>query len=109
MDRDLDSQASQYQELQEVLQDGQPRLTMSSSIQLVLMIQLTDSHSTTVMLHWVTRDKLRKEWQDAQTLLKTSPSRLILGEMVMRSKELTSPDSQVALILVSLPSQTASS
>ena len=37
---------------------------------LILQVQTTlqtDSHSTTVMLHWVIRDKPKKEWQDVQT------------------------------------------
>ena len=65
-----------------------------------------DSHSTTVMLLWVIRDKPKREWQGVQTSLRISPSRLIPGETEMPSKELTFLELQVVLISVSLLSIT---
>ena len=70
----LVSQASLYQESLEHLKVGQPSLTICSSTQLVQIILLTDSHSTMEISKLVNKDKLKKEWQDAQALLKTYPS-----------------------------------
>ena len=61
MDGDLDSQASQYLESQEVLQDGQQHLTMSFSILQETTILLMGSHSTMEMPSSVSKVELKKE------------------------------------------------